>query len=132
MKYDYNRNIIAWVVLLITISSLYLIKPKIAIKPTIMLLPQTKYLPAINSDDVAVYPEISPLWAKTLLARISIKYPIDEKLSKQEVQRKALKLITENSANIGANAVVIQSMGASEWFYTKKEVLQIYALAYKI
>lgn len=122
---DYNRNILAWVVLLIVLFLLLIIRPSIAINQTSMVLPLDVNLQSLDQNDVKAINGYYPInLANNYVGYITVTTPIVANNNKSSFN--AIAEAKYLAAKAGGNVLVYRTY-ESPWFMTNNKVLRLQA-----
>ncbi|MBP9723029.1 MAG: hypothetical protein KBD64_07745 [Gammaproteobacteria bacterium] len=131
---DYRRDLLAWLVLTISIVFLFLVKPAVAISTRAMYLPEIENLKPIedkNKVNLIENNNFSNYLLYSKVGLITITMPFSEQNNIFQIQTDAIDQAKSIAANAGANKLLVQFMAVLPWFDTKQKVLRVQALALK-
>jgi hypothetical protein len=124
---DPIRNLLAWIVLIISVSTLLLLKPAVQINQTSMLLPLNKKLSPIQPRDVKLAnPDIDYYYSAKKLGFLTVTTPIlDDNI--HNATASALEQAKKLAADAGGNLLLVYGMQPRPWFDSGKSILRLQA-----
>lgn len=123
---DTTRNVIAWIVLIISSSILFWARPEVNVYESAMYLPLITDRPAIGNKQVSVVRDNSYFFYKKI-GYITITTPdIDDNSS---TRMKTIEQAKSMAAEAGADALYVEGMRSSTWFDSGKKIFRLQAVA---
>ncbi len=131
-KSDYIRDLIAWLILIFTVITLFILKPPSDVRVTSMYLPDKTHLSAIEKDKVKVLPSDHTnshfLYQKVGFITVMIPYSSS---NEKEAPYEAIEQARILAAKAGADKLLIDQIYTMPWFDTGATLLRIQARALK-